>query len=232
MKGYLIKESRKSRLIIISIAVAVLLISAGVGYSFLSKSSPAKPPQVTTPVQQPAPPPQVKPPTEQPAPSFEQKIENLKKVIADVRTTGESKEVTMVFSETEANNQAAKLVAQTKIPKDIPLKIESIHIDFQSNNKVLTEAQSVIYDRFKVTIKAETQANIKKGRLDLEVTNISFGFVPLPNPLKDRIVELGRQKIDALQSQFAKDENIDLEFTNINIEGSKVTIKVIIKPGA
>ncbi len=70
----------------------------------------------------------------------------------------------------------------------------------------------------------------------MEITSISFGFVPLPKTLKDRIVDLMTQKIDALQSlieaELGCDGKIDLEFTDINIEQSKVTITLIIKPRA
>ncbi len=201
----------KSRPIIIGTIVAVALILGGVVYSFSNKPSPAElPPQVTPEAES-------KPSPEPLPPSFEQKIDSLQKAIADVCATGESKEVTMVFSETEANDQAAKLLAQTEIPEDIPLEIESVNIDFQPDNNVLTEARSVIYDRFKVTIKLKTHVSIEEGKLKVEVTSISFGLVPLPEPLKDRIVDLGMQKIDALLTQLAEagldcDGKVDLQF--------------------
>lgn len=226
-----VKELMKSRPIIIGTAVAVALILGGVGYSFFSKPSPAEPPPQVTPAAESKPSPEPLPQ------SFEQKIESLQRAIADVCATGESKEVTMVFSETEANDQAAKLLAQIEIPEDIPLEIESVNIDFQSENNVLIEARSVIYDRFKVTIKVKTHVGIEEGKPKVEVTSISFGFVPLPEPLKDRIVDLGMQKIDALLTQLAEagldcDGKVDLQFTDINIEGDKVTVTAIIKPGA
>ncbi len=168
----------KSHLIIISTVAVVLLISAGVAYPVLSNPSPTEPPpQVIAITEQPAPPRESKPSPEQPVPpgeskppseqpplTFEQKVEYLKKAIDAVCATGESKEVTIVFSETEANNQAAKLLAQAEIPEDIPLEIEGVHIDFQSDNNVLTEARSVIYNRNKVTIKIKTQVGIVEGK--------------------------------------------------------------------
>ncbi|GAG18095.1 unnamed protein product, partial [marine sediment metagenome] len=181
-----VKESMKSHPIIISTVAIVVLILAGVSYSLLSKPSPTEPPpQVAPSIEQPAPSRESEPPSVQPPLSFEQKMESLQKDIADVCATNESKEVTLVFSETEANNQAAKLLAQTEIPEDIPLEIESVYIDFQSDNNVLTEARSVIYNRFKVTIKVKAQVGIEDGKPEVKVTSISFGFVPLPKPLKD-----------------------------------------------
>jgi len=234
MKGLSkVKEFIKSRPILIGTGVAVLLILAGVSYPVLSNSSPAEPPpQIITSPKPPAPPPKSNPPPL----SFEQKIENLKKIIADVCATGESKEITLVFTETEANNQAAKLVAQAEIPEDIPLDIESVHIDFQPDNNVLTEARSVIYNRFKVTIKIKAMVDIEEGKPEVEVTSISFGFVPLPKPLKDKISDFITQKIDSLQSlaeaELGGNGKIDLEFRNIKIQDSKVTITLLIKPRA
>jgi len=238
MKGLpKVKEFMKSRPILIStIVVVVLLILAGVSYPVLSNpSSPEPPPQVATSPKPSTPPPKSKPPTENPL-SFEQKIEKLKKAIADVCATGESKEVTLVFTETEANNQAAKLVAQVKIPEDIPLEIESVHIDFQPDNNVLTEARSAIYNKLKVTIKVKAIVGIEESKPEVEVTSISFGFVPLPKPLKDKISDFITQKIDAAQSlaeaELGGGGKIDLEFRNIKIQESKVTITVLIKPRA
>ena len=112
------KELMKKYLIIISAIVTVLVIVAGVSYFLLSHPSPTEPP------------PQVRPATEQPAstkqspPGFEQKIETLKKAITEACTTGESQEVTLVFTEAEANEEAAKLLSQTEIPEEIPLAVD------------------------------------------------------------------------------------------------------------
>jgi len=228
-----VKEFIKSRPVLISTIVVVLLISAGVGYAALSQPSPPEPPPQAAPSPKPPSPPKESKP---PPPTFEQKIENLKNTITDVRATGESKEITVVFTETEANNQAAKLLAQVKIPEDIPLDIESVHIDFQPDNKVLTEARSVIYNKLKVTIKVKAQVAIEDQKPAVGINSISFGFVPLPGPLKDKISDFFAQKIDAAQNlaeaELGGSGKIDLEFKNIKIQESKVTITLLIKPRA
>jgi len=244
-----VKEFMKSHLIIVSTIIIVLLILAGVSYSLLYNTPPTEPltqvtlpikppepsPQATPPIKPPEPPRESKPPPEPPL-SFEQKIANLKKAVADVCATGESREVTLVFTETEANNQAAKLLAQTEIPEDIPLEIESVHIDFQPDNNVLTEARSAIYKKFKVTLKVKAQVGIKEGKPKVEVTSINFGFVPLPKPLKDKISDFITQKIGALQSlaetELGSSGKINLEFRVIRIQESTVTITLIIKTKA
>lgn len=233
-----IKELRENRPIIISSAAVVVLIAGGVSYSLLSQSAPPElpatkpspaepPPQVAQPAEHPPPEPPV------PPPSFEQKMESLQKAIAEVCTTGDSQEITLSFSETEVNNQAAKSLAKAEIPEDIPLDVESIYIDLKPDNRVQTEARSVIFDRFRVTIKAKAEVTIKEGKPAIEVTNISFGFVPVPGALKDRIVALGLEKIETVQAKLASaacDGGVDLQFTRIEIDEDRITIKGTIKP--
>lgn len=241
---------KNSKVIIITV-VAVLFILASVGYFLLSSPPPAEsaqlgatsteppaPPGESTPSIEPsAPPPESKPPSGQPLLSFEQKLENLREAIADVCATGESREVTLVFTETEANNQAAKRLAQAEIPEDIPLEVSSVHIDFQTDNNLLTEAKTVAYGFIKFTIKIKAQVDIEEGKPRVEVTRVSFGFVPLPKPLEDRITGLITQQIDDLLSQITGAETgcngkVNLELKDISIQESTATIIVLIKPRA
>lgn len=220
----------KSPVFIYVIAILLLFVAV-IGYFVLSNSFPPESPSTNTT----ASPRESKSSTE-PPPTFEQKIESLKQAIANVCTTGVSEELTLVFTETEANDQAARLLATTEMPPDIPLEIESAHIDFQADNNVLVEVKTVIYG-FKPTIKVKAQVGIEQGKPEVEISDISFGFIPLPKPLKDRIVDLITQKTDDLQSRFTEggigcDGKIDLEFTNMNVQQEKVTITVIIKPKA
>ena len=231
--------------------VAVLFILASVGYFLLSSPPPpespqlgitstepsASPPKNTPPTKLSAPPRESKPTSGQPPLSFEQKLENLREAIADVCATGESREVTLVFTETEANEQAAKQLAQTEIPEDIPLEVSSVHIDFQTDNNLLTEAKTVAYGFIKFTIKVKAQIGIEEGKPRVDVTKISFGFVPLPKPLKDRITGLITQQIDGLLSQITGAElgcngKVNIEFVDIAIQESTTTVTVIIKRGA
>ncbi len=228
----------KSPPVIIGIVAGALLIIAGVSYVMLSVPSlpevpPAEHPPPGTMI---APPRESKPLSELPL-SFEQKIAGIKKAIADVGATGGSEQVTLVFTETEANNQAARLLTTIEIPADIPLAIESVHVDFQSDNSVLTEARSVIYDTFRTTIKIKAQVSIEEGKPKVEITKVNFGFIPLPRALKDRIAGLVTAGVDDLQRQLIEgatggDGKVDLEFTDITIQEEEATIAVTIRPGA
>jgi len=238
---------KRSEIIIITVA-AVVFILASVGYFLLSSpplpESPALGATSTEPPAQPregapsikpsAPPSESTPPSGQPPSSFEQKIENLREAIADVCATGESREVTVVFTETEANDQAAKRLAQTEIPEDIPLEVSSVRIDFQTDNNLLTEAETVAYGFIKFTIKVKAQVSIEAGKPRVDVTKVSFGFVPLPELLKDRITGLITQQIDGLLSQITGAQlgcngKVALEFVDIATQESTVTVTMIVK---
>lgn len=169
-----VKNFIKIHLVITSTVTVLLLISAGIAYSLLNNPTPPEPAlEVKAPVEQPALPVESKlPPAPAPAsppPTFKHKIETFSEAIAEVRDTGESKEITLAFTETEVNERAAKLLAHIGIPSDIPLKIEAVDIDCQAANKVLTEARSIIYDRFKVTIKAKAQVSVEESNITATV---------------------------------------------------------------
>jgi len=226
----------KRPLVIISIAAVVLLILAGAGYFVWSNLFPPEPPPPGATLTAPPPPPKESkpPPPKKPAPGLEEKVENFMQAIADVSATGKSKEVTLVFTEAEVNDQAAMLLTQVEIPGDIPLEIKGVHIDFQTDNNLVTEVETATYG-FEVTIKVKTKVGVKEGKPDVEITDVSFGFIPLPETLKDRIVDFLKQKIDDSLVQLTEtgiggNGKVNLEFKDINIQEEEMTITVIIKP--
>jgi len=213
---------------IIGSVIAVLLIVAGVDYFILNKPAPPEPIPAAQPAAAPAPTQAL--PAEQPPVSLQQNLESLKKTLSEVNVTGEAREVTLVISEAEANAQGANILSRTEIPEDIPIEITSVHIDFQTGNTVMTEAETVTLG-FEVTIKVKSQVDIIEGKPAVEVTDVNFGFVPVPQSLKDKITELVTQKIDELLSQLTEAEfGINLEYKDINIQEETASITVLVKP--
>jgi len=236
----------RNPLFIIGAAVIALLVVAGLGYLISQLDFGAPPPPEPAPQQaEPAaePPAQLKeskPPAEPPAPSFEEKVESFRQGVADVIATGESKEVTLVFTETEVNQRASKLIAQTVLPEDIPLEIKSTHIDFQADN-ILTIQVGATTDALGPTIEVnpevKTKVGIKDGKPDVEVLDISFGNPLLDALLKDKVADLATQKADDLlvrltEAEIGGNGKVDLEFADIKIQQEKMTVTVIIKPVA
>ncbi len=237
----------KSPLVIISITVAALLIIVGVGYFILNNLSPPEPPPPSAPVTEPPPPPkesappeppapvkESEPPAKPPAPSFEEKIENFKQAIADVYASGASKEVTLVLTEAEINQQAGKRVTQFEMPGDIPLEVKSVHIDLQTDNNLVTKVGATSYG-IEVTIDIKTKVGVKEGKPSVEVTDISSGNPLLDAVLKDKFIELIAQNTGDLLVQLIEGETggagkVDLVFTDINIQQEQMTFTIIIKP--
>ena len=237
----------KSPLVITSITVAALLIIVGVGYFILSNLTPPElptpspaaaelppPPSESAPPEPPAPVKESEPPAKPPAPSFEEKIENFIQAIADVYASGESKEVTLVFTEAEINQQAGKRVTQFEMPGDIPLEVKSVHIDLQTDNNLVTKVGATSYG-IEVTIDIKTKVGVKEGKPSVEVTDISSGNPLLDAVLKDKFIELIAQNTGDLLVQLIEGETgsagkVDLEFTDITVQQEEITFTIIIKP--
>ena len=233
--------------IIISITAIVLVLIGG-GYFVVSNffssepppedETPAEPPPTpTAPPKEsvpspPAPPKESAPPPKPSPPDYEEKVTDFRQTVADVLASGESQEVTLVFTEAEINDQAAIMLARTEIPEDIPLEIKSIHIDLQPDNNLLTEAKTTILG-FGVTLKATGQVSIREGKPKVDITKVSFGAIPIPGAIKDAVVKFITQRTDELMVQLtqatAGGEGIDLEFKEITTQEDKVTITVLVK---
>ncbi len=216
------------------IIIIVPLVLAGVVYILIGNPfSSAPTPEETAP---PAPVTEPPPPPGPPAPAIEEKVADFEQAVADVSATGESKEVTLVFTEAEVNQQAATVLTQVQIPEDIPVTVKGVYVDLQRDNNILTEVETVTYG-VKVTIKVKTRVGISDGQPDVEVTDVNFGIVPLPETIKDSITDLIVQQLDTLMVQLTGeatggDGKVELEFKEINIQEEEITITVIIKPGA
>jgi len=209
-----------------------LLLTIAVGYYFLTHPSQVElAPEVTPPTKQLAP--EVTPPTTQPPPSFEQKIENFRKEVEDACIAGESKEVALVITKDEANSKIAPLLARVEIPEDIPLEIESIHIDFKPDT-VITALKVATYG-ITLTIEVEAQINIRDGKPEVEIVDIDFGWIPLPKLIEDQITGLLTQKIEDLQTRTLNEGitaigDVDWEVTEVNIQERQSTVTLVIKP--
>jgi hypothetical protein len=160
-------------------------------------------------------------------------IDGLNNVVTEVYATGESREVVIVITETEANNKAVELLPTIEMPADIPLEIESIHLDLQPDNIVLVEAQSTLFGQLGTTIRATTRLNIVEGKPRVEVTQVSFGFVPVPQSLKDRIISLVTEELDEFITQLVATGTggggkVSLEFRDISIRQDDLTVTVVI----
>jgi len=220
-------------LTIIGGIVVLSLITAGIFYIIGHDAAITEAPPPTTPASgQPAPVEEPTSPSPDEAP-IEPGIDGLNNAIAEVITTGEPREVVIVITETEANNKATELLPTIEIPADIPLEIESIHLDLQPDNIVLVESQGTLSGRLKTTIRATTQVSIVESKPRVEITRISFSFVPVPQALKDKMVSLITEKLDDFVAQLITAGNSDggevsLVFRDISIREDDLTVAAVI----
>jgi len=165
--------------------------------------------------------------------TFKEKTEALKQSIAGVCDTGQTQEVKLTISESEANEQVEKLLASTKIKTDLPLEVTGVRIFFEDDNLVKAEIKAIVYS-LKSIIKAETVVSILGGEPEIEITRLSFGFLPLPNTFRDKVHQLLRQNIDEAKAAFITGQmscegRIELKFTRIDIRQGEAAVTMSIR---
>jgi len=245
-------------LIIIAVA-GILLVVAGamdrfVLHVFSDEPPPAEPVALSSTPNEKAAPPQASPSqatTSQttssqtnppkatpPAQSLEENIQSVTESITEAATSGESREVTLVISETEANEQASKMLARTEVPEELPLLINSVQVDFQKDNIVVTMVDTTIQVIFNIPIdiKIMSQVGIAYGQPTVTITDISFfGSALLPRSMKDQITGLIMENVDSLLTQvteidLGEGDKVEIEYKDIDIQEEEATVTAIVKP--
>jgi len=227
----------KSLVIIVIAVVAGIAIGLGAGYFlFFQPPPPEPPPEAAAPAEPP-----VAPESDQnqtpmaPAPSsIEEQVPAINEAIADVITSNQSKEVSLVVTEREANEQAAKILANLEIAENMPVEVTAVRLDFKTGNNVLVDVETTSLG-FDLTIEVMSRVSIEAGKPAVEVTEVNFGFVPLPSSAKQQITDFIRQQSEDLYDQLIEmelgtDRQVDLEFKEIVIEEDSATVTAIITP--
>ncbi len=233
------------KLILLPVIVVALLVLGGGGYFLVRNIQfPEPPPLPTAPVQPapvpaqsvptpaitPPPPAEVKPAPSTPTSPSEDKVVGFYQAIAEVADTGESREVILTFTEAEITEQANEIMTRMEIPADIPLEIKGVSIDLQPGNNMLTTADTTILG-FGAKLKVDTSVSIREGRPDVSINKISFGMIPVPGMVKEKIVALISQQTDQMLvalTEAGTGGGVDLEFTDITIDEDTLSITVLI----
>ena len=217
------------KLILLPVIIAALLILGGGGY-FLVRNIQSPEPSPPPPAPAATQPPPAKTAPEPTPPSFEDKVTDFSQAVAEVAATGESREVTLTFTEAEVNEQAGKIMTQMEIPADIPLEIKGVSIDLQPGNNLLTVADTTILG-FSAKLKVNTGVSIRDGRPDISINDISFGMIPVPGTVKDKIVALIGQQTDRMLvalTEAGTGGGVDFEFIDITIDEDMLSVTVLI----
>jgi hypothetical protein len=117
-----------------------------------------------------------------------------------------------------------------EIPADIPLEVNSVSIDLQPGNNLLTVADTTILG-FGANLKVDTNVSIKDGQPDITVNEVSFGMIPVPGTVKDQIVALISQQMDQMLvtlTESGTGSGVDLEFKDMTIDEDTLSVTVLL----
>ncbi len=161
--------------------------------------------------------------------SFEQEMEKLTETMTDVASTGESSEVSLVFSEETVNDKVAQSLIGTTINAGATMEVTAVDLDLQAGNIIEAELKGTTSFGFGVIIRVKAQVSIEAGKPVVEVIDAN---VP-----KDLIADAITEALDTLLIQLTRigsgdDENVDIEFTDITIQDDELTLVVMIRPKA
>ncbi len=223
------------KLILLPVIIVALLILGGGGYFLVRNIRFPEPPPPPAPVQ-PAPAPAATPPPPAetipatPPPSFEDRVTDFRQAVVEVAGTGESREVILTFTEAEITEQADKIMTRMEIPADIPLEIKGVSIDLQPGNNMLTVADTTILG-FDAKLRVNTGVSIRAGQPDISINEVSFGMIPVPGMVKEKIVALISQQTDRMLvalTEAGTGGGVDLEFIDITTDEDTLRVTVLI----
>ncbi|MEE8419832.1 MAG: hypothetical protein V3R92_00060 [Dehalococcoidales bacterium] len=223
------------KLILLPVIIVALLVLGGGGYFLVRNIRFPEPPPPPAPVQPAPAPAAIPPPPAETAPaapplSFEDRVTDFRQAVVEVAATGESREVILTFTEAEITEQADKIMTRMEIPADIPLEINGVSIDLQPGNNMLTTADTTILG-FDAKLKVNTGVSIRAGRPDISINEVSFGMIPVPGRVKEKIVALISQQTDRMLvalTEAGAGGGVDLEFIDMTTDEDTLSVTVLI----
>ena len=156
-------------------------------------------------------------------------MEKLPETITTVASTGESSEVSLVFSEEAVNDKVAQSLVGTTIDAGVTMDVTAVGLDLQSGNLIEAELNGTTSFGFGVVIRVTAQVSIEAGKPAVEVIDAN---VPA-----DLIASAITEALDSPLIQLTRigsgdDENVDIEFTEITIQDDELTLVVMVRPKA
>ncbi len=223
------------KLILLPVIIVALLVLGGGGYFLVRNIRFPEPPPPPAPVQPAPAPAAIPPPPAETAPaapplSFEDRVTDFRQAVVEVAATGESREVILTFTEAEITEQADKIMTRMEIPADIPLEINGVSIDLQPGNNMLTTADTTILG-FDAKLKVNIGVSIWDGRPDVSINEVSFGMIPVPGMVKEKIVALISQQTDRMLvalTEAGAGGGVDLEFIDMTTDEDTLSVTVLI----
>ncbi len=156
-------------------------------------------------------------------------MEKLTETITTVASTGESSEVSLVFSEATVNDQVAQSLVGTTIDAGVTMDVTAVDLDLQSGNLIEAELNGTTSFGFGVVIRVTAQVSIEAGKPAVEVIDANVPADLIANAITEAIDSL---LIQLTRTGSGDDENVDIEFTEITIQDDELTLVVMVRPKA
>ncbi len=162
--------------------------------------------------------------------SMDLKLAELKKELDAAYLNGQPQEVSLVLTETEANEAALRLIQQSGT--QIPMQIKAIRVDFQTGNSIRISVDAVTF-MITYTMIATEGVRVDNSALVINIISVEAPF--LLSSYKDAMGGMVKQETELLLQQFIGSglgygDKIILEYTGVQTDDSSITIKAMAKP--
>lgn len=155
----------------------------------------------------------------QAAQSFDAKVDALK-VAQDVATkTGKSQSVEVTFTEEELTSKASQITGPIG---DTGLAATDTQVHLAGGNVVATSTVTV--QGISVNVGVVAKPTLVNGRMQIVVTDVQTGALPLPDAVKQQINAAVGQAIDPAKL------GLPLDISNLTIVDGKLVLKGTAKP--
>lgn len=210
---------------IIYVLVLLLILATGVNYFLVAKPF-QKEPVPPTPITIPS-------PVQEPNMSFTQKIDDLRKAAQEVFDSGNGKEVRLLLTEGEVNQQVASMLAQSRARGELPMDIKRASVDLQPDNAFTIEIDAVALN-INFNIKVISRIGIKAARPSIETVDVQVPLVL--SSFKEQIAGMVRQQTEAMLSQLTQTEpvgggKLEVQFTEIKTGDQELAVTAMLTPG-
>ena len=156
-------------------------------------------------------------------------MEKLPETITTVASTGESSEVSLVFSEEAVNDKVAQSLVGTTIDAGVTMDVTAVGLDLQSGNLIEAELNGTTSFGFGVVIRVTAQVSIEAGKPAVEVIDANVPADLIASAITEA---LDSPLIQLTRTGSGDDENVDIEFTEITIQDDELTLVVMVRPKA
>ena len=145
------------------------------------------------------------------AASFDKKVATLQP------GTGSKQDVSVVLTQDEVNAKVAEALSTANASGEMPVK--SVTVKLGQDAAVVTGVANL--GGQELPVEAQVKVGANGGLLDLNVTSLKAAGVPVPDAVKDQLIQ---QAETAMGGKDLSKLNVGIDLKSINLADGKVTI--------